>query len=51
MARECYSCANGMDSDRTCMSDGDCEWWAPVEYEDSFDELIERTIESMQDEE
>ena len=31
MDRVCYNCKKCFSPDRTCLSDGDCEWFEPAE--------------------
>ena len=41
MKNKCYNCVKALDPDRTCMSDGGCDWFEPVLKEDGhLDEKI-----------
>ena len=31
MDKACYNCAKGISPDRTCLSDGNCAWWEPID--------------------
>lgn len=34
MENRCYNCAKAFTADRTCFSNGNCEWFEPCEKED-----------------